>query len=250
MQIKDNAFIVTGAASGLGAATARMISENGGKVVLADVQNGQALATELRGRFVHCDVSSEKDAEAAVTAALALGPLRGLVNCAGMAPAARTVGKAGPHPLDLFEKTVRVNLIGSFNMSRIAAAAMARLPAGDELERGVIVHTASIAAYDAQAGQAAYAASKAGVVGMTLAMARDLAVHGIRVMSVAPGVFETPMLRGMPAEVQNALAQSAPFPARLGRPREFAELVKAIVENCMLNGETIRLDGGLRMPPR
>jgi NAD(P)-dependent dehydrogenase (short-subunit alcohol dehydrogenase family) len=252
MQIQNSVFIITGGASGLGAATARMIAENGGKVVLADVQDtaGEKLATELQGRFVKCDVTAEADAKAAVDAALAIGTLRGLVNCAGIAPAVKTVGKDGPHPLDIFQKTVNVNLIGTFNMARLAADAMSRTEVGTQGERGVIINTASVAAYDGQIGQTAYAASKAAVVGLTLPMARDLARHGIRVMTIAPGIFETPMLLGMPQEVRDALGRTVPFPPRLGKPEEFAHLAKTIIENVMLNGETIRLDGAIRMQPK
>jgi NAD(P)-dependent dehydrogenase (short-subunit alcohol dehydrogenase family) len=252
MQIQNSVFIITGGASGLGAATARMIAENGGKVVLADVQDtaGEKLATELKGRFVKCDVTSEADAKAAVDAALEIGTLRGLVNCAGVAPAVKTVGKDGPHPLDIFQKTVNVNLIGTFNMARLAADAMSRTEVGAQGERGVIINTASVAAYDGQIGQTAYAASKAAVVGLTLPMARDLARYGIRVMTIAPGIFETPMLLGMPQEVRDALGRTVPFPPRLGKPEEFAHLAKTIIENVMLNGETIRLDGAIRMQPK
>jgi NAD(P)-dependent dehydrogenase (short-subunit alcohol dehydrogenase family) len=252
MQIRDNVFIVSGGASGLGAATACMLAEAGGKLVLADVQAGAgaALARQLQCGFVRCDVTREKDAEAVVAAALALGPLRGLVNCAGIAPAARTVGKDGPHPLDLFRRTVDINLVGTFNMARLAAEAMAAGPASADGERGVIVNTASVAAYDGQVGQAAYGASKAAVVGLTLPMARDLARSGIRVMAIAPGIFETPMLLDMPQAVREALGQMVPFPPRLGHPAEYAHLVRAIIENVMLNGETIRLDGAIRMQPK
>jgi NAD(P)-dependent dehydrogenase (short-subunit alcohol dehydrogenase family) len=252
MQIQNSVFIITGGASGLGAATARMIAENGGKVMLADVQDtaGEKLATELKGRFVKCDVTSEADAKAAVDAALEIGTLRGLVNCAGVAPAVKTVGKDGPHPLDIFQKTVNVNLIGTFNMARLAADAMSRTEVGAQGERGVIINTASVAAYDGQIGQTAYAASKAAVVGLTLPMARDLARYGIRVMTIAPGIFETPMLLGMPQEVRDALGRTVPFPPRLGKPEEFAHLAKTIIENVMLNGETIRLDGAIRMQPK
>jgi NAD(P)-dependent dehydrogenase (short-subunit alcohol dehydrogenase family) len=252
MHIAQQAFIITGAASGLGAATARRLAAAGGKVLLVDVQDeaGQALAQELGGRYVHCDVTREADAQTAVAQALELGPLRGLVNCAGIAPATRTVGKEGAHPLDAFARAVNINLIGSFNMARLAAVAMARQAPLAEGERGVIVHTASVAAYDGQIGQTAYAASKAGIVGMTLPMARDLARDGIRVMTIAPGIFETPMLMGMPEAVRTALGAAAPFPSRLGRPDEFAQLVEAIVTNPMLNGETIRLDGAIRMQPK
>jgi NAD(P)-dependent dehydrogenase (short-subunit alcohol dehydrogenase family) len=249
MQIQDQVFIVTGAASGLGAATARMLAGAGGKVVLADLQEeaGAALAAELSGRFVRCDVTQEADAAAVIAAATALGTLRGLVNCAGVAPAAKTVGRDGAHPLALFERTVAINLVGTFNMARLAAAAMAAAEALADGERGVIINTASVAAYDGQMGQAAYAASKAAVAGMTLPMARDLARSGVRVMCIAPGIFETPMLLGMPAEVQQALGASVPFPSRLGRPEEYARLVRSIIDNVMLNGEVIRLDGAIRM---
>ena len=252
MQIQDNVFIITGGASGLGAATARMLTQAGAKVVLADLQveAGQALATELNGVFVQCDVTSEEDGLAVVAAATELGTLRGLVNCAGVAPAVKTVGKDGAHPLALFQKVVNINLVGTFNMCRLAADAMGKLDASAEGERGIIINTASVAAFDGQIGQAAYASSKAAVAGLTLPMARDLSRSGIRVMTVAPGIFETPMLLGMPAEVQDALGKMVPFPSRLGKPGEYAQLVRAIVENVMLNGETIRLDGAIRMQPK
>ncbi|MES2932904.1 MAG: 3-hydroxyacyl-CoA dehydrogenase [Pseudomonadota bacterium] len=252
MKISDQVFIVTGAASGLGEATARMIVEEGGKVVLADLQvnAGQRLAAELGAVFVPCDVTQEDDGKRVVGAALALGALRGLINCAGVAPAAKTVGKNEPHSLIAFQNTININLVGSFNMARLAADAMTGNASNDDGERGVIIHTASIAAYDGQVGQVAYAASKAGIVGLTLPMARDLARYGIRVMTIAPGIFETPLVQAMPVELQDALSKTAPFPSRLGRPSEFAHLVKAILENAMLNGETIRLDGAVRMPPK
>jgi NAD(P)-dependent dehydrogenase (short-subunit alcohol dehydrogenase family) len=252
MQIKDNVFIVTGGASGLGAATARMIAAQGGKVVLADVQTaaGEKLADELNGCFVQCDVTSEADGLAVISAATKLGSLRGLINCAGVAPAVKTIGKNGPHPLESFQRTVNINLVGTFNMCRLAADAMAKTEATSEGERGVLINTASVAAHDGQMGQAAYASSKAAVVGLTLPMARDLARNAIRVMTVAPGIFETPMLLGMPQEVQDALGRSVPFPSRLGRPDEYAQLVKSIIENMMLNGESIRLDGAIRMQPK
>ena len=251
MHIKDQVFLIAGGASGLGAATAQMITANGGRVVLADLQTeaGEILAEHLQGKFVCCDVTSEVDAQAAVAAAVAMGTLRGLINCAGVAPAVKTVGKNGVHPLDIFQRVVNINLIGTFNMARLAAAAMEQTAAVDG-ERGIIINTASVAAYDGQIGQAAYAASKAAVVGLTLPMARDLSRSGIRVMTIAPGIFETPMLLGMPQEVQDALGQMVPFPPRLGRPAEYAQLVKAIIENVMLNGETIRLDGAIRMQPK
>ncbi len=253
MQIKDQVFIITGGASGLGAATARMIVEHGGKVVLADVQAeaGEKLAAELgAAKFVKCDVTSEADGQAVVAAATAMGTLRGLVNCAGVAPAIKTVGKDGPHPLDSFARTININLVGTFNMCRLAADAMGKTEAAEWGERGVIINTASVAAFDGQIGQAAYGASKAGVAGMTLPMARDLSRSGIRVMTIAPGIFETPMLLGMPQEVQDALGKMVPFPPRLGKPFEYASLAKAIIENTMLNGETIRLDGAIRMQPK
>ena len=252
MQIKDSVFIITGGASGLGAATARMIVAGGGKVVLADVQVevGEKLAAELDGQFLKCDVTSEADGLAVVAAATAMGTLRGLVNCAGVAPAVKTVGKDGPHPLEVFQKVININLVGTFNMSRLAADAMSKTDATEQGERGIIINTASVAAYDGQIGQAAYASSKAGVVGLTLPMARDLSRSGIRVMTIAPGIFETPMLLGFPQEVQDALGKMVPFPPRLGKPAEYAHLAKAIIENVMLNGETIRLDGAIRMQPK
>jgi NAD(P)-dependent dehydrogenase (short-subunit alcohol dehydrogenase family) len=252
MQIQDNVFIVTGGASGLGAGTAKLLAENGGRVVIADLNAdaGEALAREIGGLYVRCDVASESDGIAVVGAAEGLGALRGLVNCAGIAPASKTLGKEGPHALDVFARTIQINLIGTFNMIRLAAAAMARLEPTADAERGVIVSTASVAAFDGQMGQAAYAASKGGVVSMTLPIARDLARNGIRVMTIAPGIFETPMLLGMPQEVQDALGASVPFPSRLGKPAEYAMLVKHIFTNPMLNGEVIRLDGAIRMQPK
>jgi NAD(P)-dependent dehydrogenase (short-subunit alcohol dehydrogenase family) len=252
MQIQDNVFIITGGASGLGAATARMLTEAGGKVVLADVQveAGSALAAELGGKFVKCDVTSEADGKAVVDAAVAMGNVRGLINCAGVAPAIKTVGKDGPHPLESFQRTININLVGTFNMARLAADAMGKTDAVDTGERGVIINTASVAAFDGQIGQAAYGSSKAAVAGMTLPMARDLARSGIRVMTIAPGIFETPMLMGMPEEVRDALGKMVPFPPRLGKPSEYAHLAKCIIENTMLNGETIRLDGAIRMQPK
>lgn len=252
MNIKDKVFIVTGGASGLGAGTALMLVAEGAKVVLADVQDdaGQQLATELGQTYVHCDVTLETDGQAVIDAALQKGNLFGLVNCAGVAPAARTVGRNGPHALDLFQKVVMVNLVGTFNMARLAAAAMSKNTPEPTGERGVIINTASVAAFDGQIGQAAYGASKAGVAGMTLPIARDLASSGIRCMTIAPGIFGTPMVFGMPQEVQDSLAASIPFPSRLGRPEDFAKLVQSIITNEMLNGETIRLDGAIRMAPK
>ncbi|WP_444634373.1 3-hydroxyacyl-CoA dehydrogenase [Cupriavidus oxalaticus] len=251
MDIRDNVFLVTGGASGLGEATAHMLAAAGGKVVIADINPaGEALAAELGGRFVRCDVSSEADGRAAVDAATALGRLAGLVSCAGVAPACKTVGKDGPHPLDAFERTVRINLIGTFNMVRLAAAAMVGNAPDAGGERGVIVNTASVAAFEGQIGQAAYAASKGGVASMTLAIARDLARDGVRCVTIAPGLFETPMLLGLPETVRDALGRMVPFPSRLGRPAEYARLVEAVVGNPMLNGEVIRLDGAIRMQPK
>ncbi|MBK8336401.1 MAG: 3-hydroxyacyl-CoA dehydrogenase [Sterolibacteriaceae bacterium] len=255
MRIAQSVFLVTGGGSGLGAATARMVVAGGGRVLLADVneQAGCALAAELgaTARFVRTDVADEASGRAAVDAALAqFGALHGLVNCAGIAPAEKVAGKNGPHRIESFARVVSVNLIGSFNMIRLAADVMSRAAPDAEGERGVIVNTASVAAFDGQVGQAAYAASKAGVAGMTLPIARELAHSGIRVVTIAPGVFETPMLQGMPTEVQDALGRTVPFPPRLGRPNEFAALVRHIAENGYLNGEVIRLDGALRMAPR
>lgn len=252
MDIPGKVFVVTGGASGLGEGTARMLAARGGVVVIADLQEerGRGIAQELGGAYVHCDVSLEADGQSAVDTALRLGPLFGLVNCAGIAPAQRTIGKDGPHPLAVFDTTLRVNLLGSFNMIRLAAAAMSRNPPEPTGERGVIVSTTSAAAYEGQIGQAAYAASKAGVVGMTLPIARDLARHGIRNMSIAPGIFGTPMIFGMPQDVQDSLAAAVPFPPRLGTPQDFARLVLHIIGNEMLNGEVIRLDGAMRLAPR
>jgi NAD(P)-dependent dehydrogenase (short-subunit alcohol dehydrogenase family) len=252
MDIAGKVFIVTGGASGLGEGTARMLAREGGKVVIADLQvdKGEALAKELGGVFVKCDVSNEDDGKAVVAKAVSMGKLMGLVNCAGVAPAAKTVGKDGAHALSLFAKVVTVNLVGSFNMIRLAAEAMCKNEPEATGERGVMISTASVAAYDGQIGQAAYAASKGGVVGMTLPVARDLARNGIRNMTIAPGIFGTPMLFSMPQEVQDALAASVPFPSRLGRPEDYAKLVHQIVTNDMLNGEVIRLDGAIRMAPK
>ncbi len=252
MNIQGKVFIVTGGASGLGEGTARHLAAQGGKVVVADMQadKGEAVARDIGGVFVRCDVSSEADGQAAVAQAVSLGKLMGLVNCAGIAPAEKTVGKSGAHGLALFTKTVTVNLVGSFNMIRLAAEAMAKNEAETTGERGVLISTASAAAYDGQIGQAAYSASKGGIVGMTLPIARDLAKSGIRNMTIAPGIFGTPMLFGMPQDVQDTLAAGVPFPSRLGTPQDYAKLVQHILENDMLNGEVIRLDGALRMGPR
>ena len=252
MDIQGKVFIVTGGASGLGEGAARMLAAEGGKVVVADLQaeRGQAVAAEIGGTYVRCDVSQEADGQAVVAAATGLGKLVGLVNCAGIAVASRTVGKEGAHPLALFNKVIQVNLVGTFNMIRLAADAMSRNEPEPTGERGVLINTASIAAFDGQMGQAAYAASKGGVVGMTLPIARDLARTGIRIMTIAPGIFGTPMLFGMPKEVQDSLAATVPFPSRLGTPADYAKLVHQIVTNDMLNGEVIRLDGAIRLAPK
>ena len=251
MKIEGNTFLVTGAASGLGAATARMFVERGGNVVLADVNPaGNTLAEELgvKAVFVPTDVTQEVDGQRAVETGLTkFGGLHGLVNCAGVAPSERVAGRNGPHSLESFTRAISINLIGTFNMLRLAAVAMSNNEPMVDGERGVIINTASVAAFEGQIGQAAYAASKAGVVGLTLPAARELARSGIRVVAIAPGLFMTPMMSGFSQIVQDSLAQSVPFPARLGKPEEFAELVATICSLTMLNGETIRLDGALRM---
>jgi NAD(P)-dependent dehydrogenase (short-subunit alcohol dehydrogenase family) len=249
MRIDQTAAIVTGAASGLGAATARAFRAAGAAVTLfdRDADRGQALAQEIGATFAQVDVTDEASVAAGVaTARAAMGRITALVNCAGIATGERVVGREGPHSLASFRRTIDINLVGSFNVLRLAAAAMADNPAGDG-ERGVIVNTASIAAFDGQKGQAAYAASKAGIAGMTLPVARDLAQSGIRVCTIAPGIMETPMLKGLPAEVQDGLAAEVTFPKRLGRPEEYAALARFIIECGYLNGEVIRLDGALRM---
>jgi NAD(P)-dependent dehydrogenase (short-subunit alcohol dehydrogenase family) len=263
MELDGASAIVTGGASGLGRATARALVDGGASVVLVDLPGprGDEAAAELgdRARFVAADVANEAEVQAAVEAASALGPLRVAVNCAGIVTANRTVGRDGPAPLDAFERTIRVNLIGTFNVTRLAAAAMAAtepvsasLPGGGPItsERGVIVNTASVAAFDGQVGQAAYSASKAAVAGMTLPIARDLSKLLIRVMTIAPGIFETPMMAGMTDEVRSSLEAQVPHPSRMGHPTEYAALVRSIVANPMLNGETIRLDGAIRMQPK
>ncbi|TVT46463.1 MAG: SDR family NAD(P)-dependent oxidoreductase [Denitromonas halophila] len=255
MDLKGSVFVVTGGGSGLGAATAQMVVEAGGSVMLVDVnvEAGEARAAELgaAARFVKTDVTDESSARAAFAAAAeAFGPVTGLVNCAGVAPAEKVVGREGAHRLDSFAKVVGINLIGTFNMIRLAAEAMSQNTPNAMGERGVIVSTASVAAFDGQIGQAAYAASKGGVVALTLPVARELARSGIRVMTIAPGIMETPMLMGMPAEVQDALGKMVPFPSRMGKPSEYAALVRHIAENSYLNGEVIRLDGSIRMAPK
>ena len=255
MELKGSTFIVTGGASGLGEATARRLAAAGANVVIADVnaERGNALAAELGAcaAFIRTDVTSEADGKAAVQLALEkFSGLQGLVNCAGIGPPEKVLGKEGPHRLETFTRVIGINLIGSFNMLRLAAEAMARGNPNAAGERGVIVSTASIAAYDGQIGQAAYAASKGGIVGMTLPIARELARSGIRVVTIAPGLFLTPLLESLPKEAQESLGKSVPFPPRLGRPDEYAALVQHIAENEMLNGEVIRLDGALRMAPK
>jgi len=252
MEIAGKVFIVTGGASGLGEGTARMLAGLGGTVVVADMQveKGEAVAKEIGGAFVKCDVSSEADGQAVVAKAVSLGKLMGLVNCAGIAPAEKVIGKQGAHSFATFSKCITVNLVGSFNMIRLAAEAMSKNEPESTGERGVLISTASVAAYDGQMGQAAYSASKGGIVGMTLPIARDLARNGIRNMTIAPGIFGTPMMYGMPQDRQDSLAASVPFPSRLGTPEDYAKLARHIIENDMLNGEVIRLDGAIRLAPR
>jgi NAD(P)-dependent dehydrogenase (short-subunit alcohol dehydrogenase family) len=253
MDFKDVPAVVTGGASGLGEGSARALAAAGAKVAIFDLneERGRQIAEELGGIFVRCDVSSAESAEAAFAAAReAHGPCGIAVNCAGIAPAGKIVGKEGPMPLEDFNKVIQVNLVGSFNIMRLAAAEMATREANDDGERGVIISTASIAAYEGQIGQVAYSASKGGVVAMTLQAARELARSGIRVNTIAPGIFMTPMMAGFPQEVQDSLAATLPFPQRLGRPEEYGMLVEQIVKNPLLNGETIRLDCALRMAPK
>ncbi|MFN4147381.1 MAG: 3-hydroxyacyl-CoA dehydrogenase [Runella sp.] len=252
MTIQNKTFIITGGASGLGAATAEMIVANGGNAILADInpETGQQTQQTLGARslFVATDVSQEDSVQNTVNQAIQhFGGLHGVINCAGISPGERVVGRNGPHSLELFSKTISVNLIGTFNVLRLVAAALQNNPPSDDGERGVIINTASVAAFEGQIGQAAYSASKGGIVSMTLPIARELARMGIRVMTIAPGLFETPLMAGFSEEVRTSLGQQVPFPARLGRPAEYAALVQHIIENTMLNGEVIRLDGAIRM---
>ena len=249
MQIEDSTFLVTGGGSGLGAATARLLEDGGANVVVADLRGeGEG----MNSSFVKTDVTDEASVQRAVGAALEhFGGLHGVINCAGVASAEKTLGRQGPHSLESFTQVIQINLIGTFNVVRLAAEAMAKNePSAADGERGVIVNTASVAAFDGQVGQVAYAASKGGVVAMTLPVARDLATLGIRVMAIAPGIFDTPMMAGLPEAARESLGKQVPFPPRLGRPEEYAALVRHIIENRMLNGEVIRLDGAIRMAPR
>ncbi|HET9626354.1 MAG TPA: SDR family NAD(P)-dependent oxidoreductase [Kofleriaceae bacterium] len=253
MKLQGSVALVTGGASGLGAATARRLAAGGAKVVVVDRDEarGAALASEIGGAFARADVTDAAQVEAAVAEAAKLGTLRVAVSCAGIGVASRTLDRTGkPHDLDTFKNVVMVNLVGTFNVLRLAAAQIAQAEPLEHGERGVIVNTASVAAFDGQIGQIAYAASKAGVAGMTLPAARDLAPSGIRVLTIAPGIFDTPMLGTLKDEVRAALAKDVVFPKRLGDPAEYGELVAAIVETGYLNAETIRLDGGIRMPPK
>ncbi|MDT0633831.1 3-hydroxyacyl-CoA dehydrogenase [Spectribacter hydrogenoxidans] len=255
MQIADRCFIVTGGGSGLGEATVRAIVDQGGRAVIADVnaKAGQALADALGDavRFSRCDVTQGDDGRAAVELAVSeFGGLHGLVNCAGIGIPAKVLGKDGPMDLKKFSKVIEINLIGSFNMIRLAAEAMARGEPDAGGEKGVIINTASVAAFEGQIGQASYSASKGGVVGMTLPIARELARDGIRVMTIAPGLFDTPMMAGLPEDVRDSLGKQVPFPPRLGLPAEYARMARDIIENPVLNGTTIRLDGAIRMQPK
>jgi NAD(P)-dependent dehydrogenase (short-subunit alcohol dehydrogenase family) len=253
MQLQGQAAIVTGGGSGLGAATARALAAGGAKVAVLDIneENAKKIAAEIGGIAVRCDVADAKSGEAAVaTARQAQGAARVLVNCAGIGIGARIVGREGPHPLDQFSRVINVNLIGTFNLMRLAAADMQKLEPLAEGERGAIVSTASVAAFEGQIGQAAYSASKGGIVALTLPAAREFAPMGIRVNTIAPGLFNTPLMASLPPEVQQSLGASVPFPQRLGRPEEYAQLVLSVIANPMINGETIRLDGALRMQPK
>ena len=253
MKIENNTFLVTGGASGLGLATAKMIVENRGNAVVLDINETAGIeAVQAIGKqvlFVKTDVSNEESVQNAINEAKrAFGSIHGVINCAGVGPAKRVVGKDGPHPLDFFQKVININLVGTFNVIRLVANEIAlNTTLGDGLDAGIIINTASVAAFDGQIGQAAYSASKGGIVAMTLPIAREFARMSIRVMTIAPGIFETPLLASLPQEAQDSLGKQVPFPPRLGRPEEFAALVKHIIENQMLNGEVIRLDGAIRM---
>ena len=254
MQLENNVFFVTGGASGLGEAAARMFAQSGATVLIADVNEarGTQVAQDLgaRARFAKVDVSDEPSVQRGLAAAAAMGPLRGVVNAAGIVIAEKLLGKSGPHALDTFARVIQTNLTGTFNVLRLASALMSANDPDATGERGVIVNTASVAAFDGQIGQAAYSASKGGIVGMTLPAARELARYGIRVMTIAPGIFDTPLMASLPQAARDSLATQVPFPPRLGKPSEYAALVKHIVENGMLNGEVIRLDGAIRMAPK
>lgn len=255
MQIKDNCFLITGGSSGLGAACVQRLAGAGGHVIIADlnVEAGEALAQSLGDavRFVCTDVTSEADVQTAVSTAVSqFGALRGIINCAGIAIAARVLGRDAVHDLAAFNKVLQVNVVGSFNVIRLGTAVMTENEPDDGGERGIIINTASIAAFDGQIGQAAYSASKGGIVAMTLPIAREMARFGIRVMTIAPGIFETPMMAGLPEKARQSLGEQVPFPSRLGKPTEYAALAQHIIENPMLNGETIRLDGAIRMAPK
>jgi NAD(P)-dependent dehydrogenase (short-subunit alcohol dehydrogenase family) len=253
MQLKGEAALVTGGGSGLGAATARALAKSGAKVAVLDINeaNAQKIATEIGGLAVACDVADAKSGEAAVAKARAAhGPARVLINCAGIGIGQRIVGREGPHPLDQFSRVININLVGSFNLMRLAAVDMQKLDPLSDGERGIIISTASVAAFEGQIGQAAYSASKGGIVALTMPAAREFAASGIRVNTIAPGLFATPLMASLPPQVQESLGKSVPFPQRLGKPEEYAELVLAIIANPMINGETIRLDGALRMQPK
>ncbi len=254
LQLSDSVFFVTGGASGLGAATCRMLVEAGARVVIADINEvaGLRVASELgaSARFARVDVTDEESVQRGVAIAAELGLLRGVVNAAGVVLAARVLGKNGPHALDAFMRVIGINLGGTFNVIRLASAAMSTAEPTSSGERGVIVNTASVAAFDGQIGQAAYSASKGGIVALTLPIARELARHGIRVMTIAPGIFDTPLMDSLPQAARDSLSEQVPFPPRLGKPSEYAALVKHIIENEMLNGEVIRLDGAIRMAPK
>jgi len=253
MNIEGASAIVTGGASGLGAATARRLAERNVKVVVIDIQDelGEAMATEINGAYVRADVTSEEEVQTAVDTAMEMAPLRAVVNCAGIGPPQRTINRDGePHSFDLFKLVVNINMVGTFNVIRLAASAMSKVDPQDYNERGAIVNTASVAAYDGQVGQAAYSASKSGIVGMTLPIARDLSSIGVRVNTIAPGIIDTPLLAGLAESARESLAQQVLHPKRLGQPIEFAGLVHFLLTHSYMNGETVRMDGGIRMAPK